>query len=102
VPLLITIPMHAQQMSRAHDPHPESNADSSGPESLAEWSEFHQLVERLPPDERDIFHLIWYAGLPQKDIAELMKISVPTVQRRWYAAQIHLSKLTHGQRPPTG
>jgi RNA polymerase sigma factor (sigma-70 family) len=73
---------------------------TGGPESLAEWSEFHQLVERLPAEERDIFHLIWYAGLPQKDIAELMHISLPTVQRRWYAAQIHLCELAHGERPP--
>lgn len=73
---------------------------SGGPESIAEWSEFHQLVEQLPPDERDIFHLVWYAGLPQKDIAELMHISLPTVQRRWYAAQMHLFELTQGERPP--
>ena len=81
---------------------PVVNANAaSGPETLYEWTEFHELVERLPPDERDIFHLIWYAGLPQKDIAELMHISLPTVQRRWYAAQLKLSELLHGQAPPS-
>jgi RNA polymerase sigma factor (sigma-70 family) len=69
------------------------------PDSLHEWSEFHELVDRLPPDERDIFHLVWYAGLPQKDISELMHISLPTVQRRWYAAQMHLYELLQGERP---
>jgi RNA polymerase sigma factor (sigma-70 family) len=72
---------------------------SCRPETLAEWSEFHELVDRLPPDERDIFHLVWYAGLPQKDIAELMHISLPTVQRRWYAAQLNLYELLQGESP---
>lgn len=90
-----------ERSSQGATPQPRQSASpENGPASLAEWSEFHQLVERLPPDERDIFHLIWYAGLPQKDIAELMHISLPTVQRRWYAAQLHLFELTHGQQPP--
>jgi len=77
-----------------------ANARSGGqPDTLYEWTEFHEHVERLPPDERDIFHLIWYAGLPQKDIAELMHISLPTVQRRWYAAQLKLYELMQGQAP---
>ena len=71
----------------------------SGPDTLQEWTEFHELVETLPPDERDIFHLIWYAGLPQKDISDLMHISLPTVQRRWYAAQLKLFDMLHGQPP---
>jgi len=80
-----------------------ANARSScQPDTLYEWTEFHEQVERLPPDERDIFHLIWYAGLPQKDISELMHISVPTVQRRWYAAQVKLFELLQGQAPATG
>lgn len=69
------------------------------PDTLHEWTEFHGLVEKLPPQERDIFHLIWYAGLPQKDIAELLHISLPTVQRRWYAAQLNLYSLLRGEAP---
>ena len=72
------------------------------PETLAEWSEFHEAIERLPADERDVFHLIWYAGLPQKDIAELLHVSIPTIQRRWYAAQIKLRELLMGEPPTQG
>lgn len=77
----------------------DSASGGDRPETLAEWSEFHEAVERLPPEERDVFHLIWYAGLPQKDIAELLQVSLPTVQRRWYAAQITLHELLHGLSP---
>lgn len=69
------------------------------PESLLEWSEFHECVERLESAERDVFHLTWYAGLPQQDIAELLHISVPTVQRRWQAAKLHLYELLQGEAP---
>lgn len=69
------------------------------PETLAQWSEFHALIDRLPPSERDVFHLTWYAGLPQKDIAELLQISLPTVQRRWYSAQLKLYELLQGESP---
>jgi RNA polymerase sigma-70 factor (ECF subfamily) len=75
-------------------------AGQNGPESVAEWAEFHQLIDELPDGEREIFHLVWYAGMPQKDIAELLYISLPTVQRRWYAAQLHLFELSQGNRPP--
>ncbi len=88
--------------STVGNPQAANQAASSqnGPESLAEWAEFHALIEQLPAEERDIFHLVWYAGLPQKDIAELLHVSLPTVQRRWYAAQLHLFELNHGQGPP--
>ena len=85
---------HVEQAAHQLSPSRECR-----PDSLHEWSEFHELVDRLPADERDIFHLVWYAGLPQKDIAELLHVSLPTVQRRWYAAQLRLFELMQGERP---
>lgn len=82
-------------------PGPIASAKSgSGPESLYEWTEFHELVDKLSSEDREIFHLVWYAGLPQKDIAELMQVSLPTVQRRWHAAKLRLFELLHGESPP--
>ena len=69
-----------------------------GPVSLEDWVEFHEAVDRLPPDERDVFRLAWYAELPQKDIAESLNISLTTVQRRWYAAKLLLFELTRGKQ----
>jgi RNA polymerase sigma-70 factor (ECF subfamily) len=56
-------------------------ADSCRPETLLEWTEFHEAVERLPAAERDVFHMIWYGGLEQSEAARLLGVSVPTVQR---------------------
>jgi len=79
--------------------HARSAGTDGGPVSLEDWAEFHEAVDRLPPDERDVFRLAWYAELPQKDIAESLNISLPTVQRRWYAAKLHLFELTQGKQP---
>ena len=60
---------------------------------LATWTELHQYVDKLPDDEREVFSLLWYQGLPQADIARLLSISVSTVKRRWQAARLKLHDL---------
>lgn len=68
-------------------------------ESLDEWGRFHEAVELLPAQEQEIFHLLWYAGIQQKEVATLLGISVPTVQRRWYLAQHHLGNALRKESP---
>jgi RNA polymerase sigma-70 factor (ECF subfamily) len=78
--------------------HDSQGADACGdraddtfePGSLAEWREFHEEVERLPAEEREVVDLIFYQGLPQAEAAELLEVTVRTVQRRWRSALIHL------------
>ena len=72
------------------------------PESLQDWTDFHEAVERLPGPEREVFHLVWYGGLTQNEAAGLLGVSVPTVQRRWYAARLALYDALHGEPPPVG
>lgn len=72
---------------------------SSEPESLAQWAEFHESIDRLSDSEKQIFQLAWYGALTQKEIARLLEISVATVQRRWYSAQISLHQLMEGYSP---
>ena len=75
-------------------------ADSADePESLETWVLFHEAVERLPDQEREVFQLLWYAGVQQKEAAALLGVSVPTVQRRWYQAQHYLGAAVQGQPP---
>lgn len=69
------------------------------PESLLAWTEFHNAVERLPDELREPFQLRWYAGVPQSEAAQLLGVSVSTIQRRWYMAQIRLFELMHGESP---
>ncbi len=68
----------------------KASATTAQPGSLAAWSDFHQKVERLPEDEREVFELIWYAGLGQEEVASCLQVSVPTVKRRWRRAKVRL------------
>lgn len=68
-------------------------ADSAdGPEDLAMRAEFHELVEGLPEDQREIIDLTVYHGLEQKEVAEMLGISASTVKRRKRDALITLSE----------
>jgi RNA polymerase sigma factor (sigma-70 family) len=62
------------------------------PEDLAEWSEFHQRVDRLPEDEREIVNLLFYEGLQQDEAANVLGVSTRTVKRRWHAARVRLHR----------
>lgn len=62
------------------------------PGDLAEWTEFHERVARLPDDEREVFDLVYYDGATQEEAADLLGCSVRTVRRRWQEAKI----LLHG------
>lgn len=72
---------------------------AANPESLDGWARFHEAVEKLPEAEREVFQLVWYGGLEQAEVAGLLGISVPTVQRRWYRAQRQLFEANGGESP---
>ena len=57
---------------------------------LKKWSEFHLLVEGLPEEEKDMVDLLWYQELTQKEVGNLLGISIRTVKRRWQSARIKL------------
>ena len=68
-------------------PAPEEKADlSNEPCSLAQWTELHQHIDALPDEEREIVGLLFYQGLSQGEAAEVLNVSVRTVQRRWHAS----------------
>jgi RNA polymerase sigma-70 factor (ECF subfamily) len=60
------------------------------PGRLLAWSEFHEQVQKLPPEERQVFELLWYHELPQAEAAAMLNVSVPTVKRRWLSARLLL------------
>jgi RNA polymerase sigma-70 factor (ECF subfamily) len=75
-------------------------ADLSGePSRLAAWSEFHQQIEALPEEEREIFDLLWYQGLSQAEAAELLNVTERTVKRRWQTARLKLYEALQGEVP---
>ncbi len=67
------------------------------PSSLAEWHEFHEKIGTLPDEEREAVSLLYYQGLSQAEAAELLGVSVRTVQRRWHAALEQLHRVWSGE-----
>ena len=97
----------------SENPHGTPKCDTHDPRQLERWTEFHQQIENLPAAERDVFDLMYYQGLTQKDTAAQLKISAKTTKVRWDSSRVRISKavdefvavrltknewLTHGQR----
>ena len=55
-------------------PHRYEQAGQTGePMDLVEWTEFHEQVEALPDEEKEVFSLLWYEGLTQEEAAEALQ-----------------------------
>jgi len=75
-------------------PTVEQHADPNHePTSLAEWSDFHSAVQKLPDAEREVFDLYWYEGLEQQQIAALLNVSDRTIKSRWRSAKLLLRQI---------
>ncbi|MCS7270955.1 MAG: sigma-70 family RNA polymerase sigma factor [Gemmataceae bacterium] len=57
------------------------------------WVRFHEAVDNLPLEEREVVGLIFYHGWKQQEIAELFNVSVRTVRRRWVSACERLRRM---------
>ena len=75
-------------------------APTGEPDSLQSWALFHETVDQLPEQEREVFQLVWYGGLQQGEAASLLEVSIPTVQRRLYRARRTIVAALHGEQPP--
>ncbi|MBI1918605.1 MAG: sigma-70 family RNA polymerase sigma factor [Planctomycetes bacterium] len=93
---------------------PRADEDSSGstpppladdsdstyePQRLARWTEFHQHVEALPVELREVFGLRWYHGLTEAQAAAVLNISRATLKRRWLEARLRLQDAMGGALP---
>ena len=59
---------------------------------LQRWTEFHEAVEDLSADTKEVFDLLWYAGLSKQSAADTLGISDKTLRNRWRTARIELAK----------
>ena len=64
----------------------EPAAPTPPADELERWERFHEAVEKLPADEREVVGLRFYHGWPDKRIAELLQVDERTVQRDWKSA----------------
>ncbi len=71
-------------------PHADPSDSTNDPRLLLAWSEFHEQIQKLPTEERQVFELLWYQELPQAEAAAILNVSVPTVKRRWLSARLLL------------
>lgn len=72
---------------------------SAGNDELERWEAFHEAIEGLPDEQREVFRLVWYFGCDQTQVAEMMNCSIRTVKRHWQAAR-HAVSAAVGESPP--
>ena len=73
--------------------------EADDPLKLAAWREFHEAVQKLPANEREVFELLWYQGLTQEEAADLLGCDRSTVKRRWRGARTSLHGALRGWLP---
>jgi RNA polymerase sigma-70 factor (ECF subfamily) len=66
-------------------PHEEPRAFTPTAE-FELWVRFHEAVDQLPTELRETVGLVFYHGWEHQEIADLFKVSVRTVGRRWAEA----------------
>lgn len=72
---------------------PHSNA---GAEDFDLWVRFHEAVDQLPVEEREVVGLVFYHGWTQVRIAELFSVDERTIRRRWSSACERLREIVGG------
>jgi RNA polymerase sigma factor (sigma-70 family) len=77
----------------------ERREDTNDPSRLAAWTDFHQQVDALPDEDKEMFDLVWYQGLSQEEAAALLDISLRTIQRRWQSARLKVHRALKGEMP---
>ncbi len=77
----------------------EAGELTSEPSRLAAWAEFHEQIQSLPEEERQVFDLLWYQGLTQHEAAALLGLSERTLKRRWQSARLRLHEKMQDRLP---
>lgn len=63
------------------------------------WMRFHESIELLPDDQREVFELVWYGGSSFGEAAELLDIAKRTVIRRIQRARENIITALDGEFP---
>lgn len=78
----------ADSSRRTLAPEEGPSTSTFDPQKLASWTEFHEQVEALPVEEREVFGLLWYHGLSQAEAATVLNVSLATIKRWWLSARL--------------
>ena len=77
-------------------PAPPASSDS---ELTPDRQRILKAIDELPEDEREVFGLVHIQGLMQGEVAEVLGVSVRTVQRRMNSSLLLLAKELDDLRP---
>ncbi len=77
----------------------ESGDATLEPRRLAQWTEFHRVVNELPEKERQVVDLLFYHEMTQEDAAAILEVDPSTVKRRWRSARLKLFELLQHTLP---
>jgi RNA polymerase sigma-70 factor (ECF subfamily) len=78
----------------------DAEADEAGePQGLEAWTRFHEAVDSLPEQERELFNLLWYEGVSQAEAALVLGVTERTVRRWWESARCLLYEAMSGEQP---
>jgi RNA polymerase sigma-70 factor (ECF subfamily) len=89
------VPLDAGESEGGFDP----TASMDDADELERWRRFHEAVEKLPTEEREVISLRFYHGWAEADIAALFGVTERTVRRRWAAGCARLSDALGGALP---
>lgn len=68
-------------------------------EPLDRWERFHEAIDRLSPEQREVFRLVWYIGADQRTIAGMLGCSERTVKTYWRHARDAVRTALDGEGP---
>jgi RNA polymerase sigma-70 factor (ECF subfamily) len=80
-------------------PELEPVAPEEDPARLQLWTEFHEQVDKLPLELREVFDLLWYHDLTQEAAAAEQGLTPRQVKDRWQKARRLLHDLCGGRLP---
>lgn len=67
---------------------------------LRDWALFHDSVDALPENEREVFELIWYHEMTRDEAAALLGLTNRQVRRLWRGARLRLHQLLGSEQLP--
>jgi RNA polymerase sigma-70 factor (ECF subfamily) len=71
---------------------PRHQSQDLKPENLEAWARFHEAIEKLNDDQKQVVELLWYEGISQPQAAKVIGVSLATVKRRWQSSRLFLSE----------
>jgi RNA polymerase sigma-70 factor (ECF subfamily) len=78
--------------SSAGAPIDQAGTLTLDPANLAKWTEFHEMIQKLPDETREVVDLLWYHDLSQAEAAEVLGVAEKTINRRWLRARMQLGQ----------